>query len=401
MLLAALCWRDIRTMPRSSELSAERVLPPRFSLDGEHQIKLILGNRSARTVYLRVRDELPETFELLGDVADVKIPATGAAQLTYAVRPVKRGAYSFGAVVLRVSGELGLIQKQLSLCVSSTVKVYPRFTGADHYRLLAKIDHRHEIARKPRQIKAPGTDFESLRPYIPGEDPRNIDWKATARRNALISRNKQVEKGQQLAVLLDTGRLMAETIGKYSKLEHALNATIMLSYFTQKRGDAIAVACFSNKIESILPTVKGPSLVARVLESVYAVQARPVESDYWQVIAEVMTLLRRRSLLILLTDVLDSSASAGLINNLSRAAEKHLVLCVVLTEPRIRDIAALIPVSVEQTYQKAAACDLIRRRTLALERMRSRGILVLETDPEHLSVHLIQRYLEIRQANLQ
>jgi uncharacterized protein (DUF58 family) len=194
---------------------------------------------------------------------------------------------------------------------------------------------------------------------------------------------------------------MAETIGKYSKLEHALNATIMLSYFTQKRGDAIAVASFSNKIESILPSVRGPSLVARVLESVYAIQARPVESDYWQVIAEVMTLLRRRSLLILLTDVLDTSASAGLINNLSRAAEKHLVLCVVLTEPRIREIAGLIPASIEQTYQKAAACDLIRRRTLALERMRSRGILVLETDPEHLSIHLIQRYLEIRQADLQ
>ncbi|HEU4344129.1 MAG TPA: DUF58 domain-containing protein, partial [Candidatus Binatia bacterium] len=212
---------------------------------------------------------------------------------------------------------------------------------------------------------------------------------------------KQVEKGQQLAVLVDAGRMMAETIGTVSKLEHALNATIMLSYVTQKRGDAMAVASFSNRIESFLPTVRGASLVSRVMESIYAVQARPVESDYWQVIAEVMALLRRRSLLILLTDVLDSSASAGLINNLTRAAGRHLVLCVVLTEPRIHEIAALSPASVEQTYQKAAACDLLRRRKLALEHMRSRGILVLETDPEHLSVHLVQRYLEIRQADLQ
>jgi uncharacterized protein (DUF58 family) len=210
-----------------------------------------------------------------------------------------------------------------------------------------------------------------------------------------------VEKGQQLAVLLDAGRLMAETIGAYSKLEHALNAAVMLSYIVQKRGDALAVASFSNKIESFLPTVRGPSLMPRVLESLYAVQVRPVESDYWQAIAQVMTLLSRRSLVVLLTDILDASASTGLINNLSRAAEKHLVLCVVLSEPAVREIARTIPGSVAETYRKAAACDQLRRRRLALESMRARGILVLETDPAHLSVQLVQRYLEIRQADLQ
>jgi uncharacterized protein (DUF58 family) len=139
----------------------------------------------------------------------------------------------------------------------------------------------------------------------------------------------------------------------------------------------------------------------RVLESLYAVQARPVESDYWQAIAQVMTRLNRRSLVILLTDILDPSASAGLINNLSRAAEKHLVLCVILTEPAIGEIARSIPVTVEETYRKAAACDQLRRRRVALESMRARKILVLETDPAHLSIHLVKRYLEIRQANLQ
>jgi uncharacterized protein (DUF58 family) len=138
-----------------------------------------------------------------------------------------------------------------------------------------------------------------------------------------------------------------------------------------------------------------------VLESLYAVEVRPVESDYWQVIAQVMTMLRRRSLVILLTDILDASASAGLMNNLSRAAEKHLVLCVMLTEPRIAEIAHSIPTTLEETYRKAAACDQQRRRRLAVESMRSRGILVMETDPAHLSVHLVKRYLEIRQADLQ
>jgi uncharacterized protein (DUF58 family) len=376
-------------------------LPPRFSLDVDQSIKLVLTNRSAQPIRVLVRDELPEVLELLTENLSGNIPAGAQAQLIYSVRPTKRGAYPFGNTVLRVRQGLGLVDRQISLAVLDTAKIYPNFRGLGEYQLLAKINRRDEVVRKPRRMKAPGTDFENLRPYITGEDLRNVDWKATARRGALTSRNKQVEKGQQLAVLLDAGRLMAESVGKYSKLEHALNATVMLSYVAQKRGDALSVASFSNKIESFLPAVRGASVVPRVLESVYAVQVRPVESDYWQVTAEVMSMLRRRSLVILLTDVLDAPASAGLINNLARAAERHLVLCVVLTEPKVREIAALVPATVEQTFQKAAAADLRRRRRLALEHMRARGILVLETDPEHLSIHLVQRYLEIRQADLQ
>lgn len=401
VLIAVLCWRDTATIPPVTKLRASRQLPPRLALDVEHSVELVLTNLSARPVQAAMRDELPDTFESEAEWPQVSIPPAGEARLSYAARPLRRGAHKFGEVVLRVQGERGLIQQQMAIALADTAKVYPNFHGADKYQLLAQIDRRDEVVRKPRPFKAAGTDFESLRPYIPGEDPRNIDWKATARRGATISRNKQVEKGQQLAVLLDAGRLMAETVGKHSKLEHALNAAVMLSYVVQKRGDALSVAAFSNRIESFLPTVRGPSLLSRVLESLYAVQVRPVESDYWQAIAQVMTLLTRRSLVILLTDVLDASASAGLINNLSRAAEKHLVLCVVLNDPEIGAIARAIPSSVEETYRKAAACDQLRRRRLALECMRSRGILVLETDPAHLSVHLVKRYLEIRQANLQ
>ena len=400
-LLAALCWRDTAALPRPAEIAARREVPPRFALDTEHSIKLVLRNRSRVRVRADVRDEVPASFEVLVELPPATMPPGGEAHLNYAVRPRRRGPHSFGDVVLRLQSERDLMQKQISLVTENTAKVYPNFRGADHYQLLVKIDQRDEIARKPVQLRAPGTDFESLRPYVSGEDPRNIDWKATARRGALVSRNKQIEKGQQLAVLIDAGRLMAGTVGNYSKLEHELNATVMLSYVAQKRGDALAVASFSNKIESFLPSVRGPSLLPRVLESLYAVEVRPVESDYWQVIAQVMTMLRRRSLLILLTDVLDASASAGLLSNLSRAAEKHLVLCVVLAEPRIGEIARSIPTTLEEAYRKAAACDQLRRRRLAVESMRAKGILVMETDPVHLSIHLVKRYLEIRQADLQ
>lgn len=400
-ILLALCWRDLRTIPAANLLAARRELPPRFAFDIEHKIDLIIGNRSGRPLQLTVRDELPDSFELRGNLPSGDIPAGEAARFTYSILPLKRGAFAFGDVVVRVSGAAGLLQKQISLSAPNNVKVYPNFKTVARYELLAKIDERQELVRKPRHLRAAGTDFESLRPYLPGDDPRGIDWKATARRGVPIAKNRQVERGQQVAILLDAGRLMAGLVGKYTKLEHAMNAAVMLSYVAEKRGDALAVASFSNRIESFLPTARGSSLVPKVLESLYPVQVRPVESDYWQVIAEAMQLLRRRSLVILLTDVLDASASAGLINNLTRAAGRHLVLCVVLSEPKIRALAEQVALTVAQTYQKAAAADLGRRRRLALEQMRARGILVLETDPEHLSVHLVKRYLEIRQADLQ
>jgi hypothetical protein len=124
-----------------------------------------------------------------------------------------------------------------------------------------KIDRREEFVRRPRRVPVIGMEFESLRPYVAGDDPRQIDWKATARRATLISRNRQVEKGQQIAVLIDSGRLMADGIDGLTKLDHALNAAILLGHVTQKRGDTFAAACFSNRLESFLPAVRGAAIM--------------------------------------------------------------------------------------------------------------------------------------------
>jgi len=163
----------------------------------------------------------------------------------------------------------------------------------------------------------------------------------------------------------------------------------------------VAMATFSDRIESFVPPVRGAAIMRRVLESLSGVEVRQVESDYWQVVGQVMSRLKRRSLVVMMTDVLDSAGSLGLMTNLMRAASRHLVLCVVLIEPRIAEIAASEPKTPRETYVKAAACHMLLQRQIALEKMRSRGILVLESAPEQLTVQLIRRYLEIRRANLQ
>ncbi len=244
-------------------------------------------------------------------------------------------------------------------------------------------------------------EWESLREYEPGEDLRNVDWKATAHRGFLVSRNRAVEKGQQVAILIDSGRLMANRIGSRPRLEYAINAAVMLGYACAKRGDAVSLAAFSNRIESYLPVTKGHAALPRLLEAVYRVEGRDVESDYWEVVAQVISRLQKRTLAVMLTDVLDPWGSSGLARNLIRAAKRHLVLCVVMSEPRVRQMAESTPTTSDEVYTKAAACQLRLDRELALETMRANGILVLETEPARLSVQLVRRYLEIRRGGLQ
>ena len=313
-------------------------------------------------------------------------------------------------MTVRTRGGLGLVRRQFTVTHPSMGKVYPSFLRAHRYDLLAVADRREEATRIPRTARGHGSDFESLRPYAPGDDVRRIDWKTTAKRGFLVSRTFRVDRGQQLTILLDAGRFMAERLGEKTRFEHAVNAAVMLSSTAQTRGDSVSVACFSNRMESFLPAVKGRSTVARVLETLADVQARAVESDYWHVFSQVLARLRKRCLIVLFCEVLDRASSAALLHSLARSAAKHLVLAVVLVDELVAAAAEALPAGartagkpaadVSASYRRAAASHVVLERILALEEMRSRGILVLETTPERLGLDVINRYLGIRKTSV-
>jgi uncharacterized protein (DUF58 family) len=400
LVLGAVCFVDCRSTPAASTLEIERDFG-RFALGGVTDMRISLKNRSKQFIQVAVRDELPAGLERLAPIPEAHLPGSGECEFAYPIRGLRRGHHRIESMTVRIRRPGAFIEKQLRISSAADIRVYPRFSTADEYHLLARISQRDEDVRRPRRVHGRGTDFESLSNYYPGEDLRMVDWKISAKRGHLITRNLQTERGQQISIMIDGGRLMALKIGEYSRFEHALNATVMLSYVAQKRGDAIAVSTFSDRVESFVPPTRGTSIMPRVLESLSTVEVKQVESDYWQVVGQVMDKLKRRSLLIMMTDVLDSAGSAGLLVNLTRAASRHLVLCVVLNEPKISWIAESEPDSIQQTYMKAAAAHLMLQRQLALEKMRSRGILILEASPDKLTVQLIRRYLEIRRANLQ
>ena len=399
-LLAAVSLRDYRLIPDPMAFEVERQFG-RFALGAPGDIQILLTNRSKQLLRISTREELPAGLEQLTPLPEVHLRGKSQCDLTYQVRPVRRGRYHLSGLVLRAGRPGGLMERQLRVPAPAEIRVYPRFSTVDEYRLLARISRQDEDVRRPRRVHGRGTDFESLSTYYPGEDLRIVDWKISAKRGYLVTRNLQTERGQQISVTIDGGRLMSLKIGEFSRFEYALNAAVMLSYVAQKRGDAIAVSTFSDRVESFVPPTRGASIMPRVLESLSTVEVRQVESDYWQVVGQVMDRLKRRSLFIVVTDILDSAGAAGLLTNLTRAAAKHLVLCVVLEEPRIAAVAESAPQTILETYLKAGAAFMKLQRQLALDKMRNRGILTLEASPEHLTIQLIRRYLEIRKANLQ
>ncbi len=398
-LLGAGLWGYLR-MPKPGELSASRRIPPHFSMGGEQEIRLTVTNRSRRRVVLEIRDDVPDCLALLSRFEPIALDPGVSAEVGYRVRPVRRGAARFRVVHGRLRCGADLLRRQFTLPAPSDGRVYPRFLGVDRYDLLARIDRREEVRRVPRLVRGQGTDIESLRPYAAGDDLRHVDWKMSAKRGALISRNFQVERGQQLAILIDSGRFMGEPIGDRPRFEHALDAAVMLGWVAQQRGDTVAMACFSNRIESFLPPLRGRLIMPRMLDALCEVQPRNVESDYWHVFAQVLAQLKKRSLIVLLGEVLDRAGSSGLTSNLARAARKHVVLCVVLAEERVYEAADRVPADAAESYQKAAASHVLLEKAMALDDMRSKGIMVLETSPRHFSVQLVRRYLHIRSAGL-
>ncbi len=399
-VLALVSLRQYVSLPAPDDLAVERRFG-RLSIGAPSPVRLLLTNRSSHALAIQVREEWPPELEQTTPRVSLIARPRNISECSYQVRPRRRGRFALSGLVVRVGRPGALVRKQLRLPAPGTLRVYPRFATADEYRLLARINRRDEDARRRRQVRGQGTEFESLAKYARGDDPRRMDWKASAKRGYLVSRNLQTERGQQISLMIDCGRLMAERIGEYSRLEHALNAAVMLSHVAQKRGDTVAVATFSDRIESFTPALRGAAVVRTVMDSLLSVQVRQVESDYWQVVGEAMDKLKRRSLLIMVTDILDADAGTGLIHNMARAAGRHLVLCVVFTEARVEREADSTPGNRRGAYNKAAASHLWLRRHLALEKMRNQGILVLETPPEELSIELIRRYLEIRKADLQ
>jgi uncharacterized protein (DUF58 family) len=276
------------------------------------------------------------------------------------------------------------------------VKVYPNVASLARNELGGARAALFELGVRPTQNRGEGSDFESLRDYVPGDSPSDIAWKATARRGRPITRTYQVDRSQSVLIVLDCGRLMTTEVAGLSRLDHAINAALLLSYVAVKQGDTIGLLAFSDTVEAYVPPVRGKAALGRMSEALYRLEARPREASYERACEFLALRHRKRSLIVIVTDVVDNDASSALLAHAARFARRHLPLCVTLKNLDLERLATLEPPDERAAYTQAVALDLLHRRRVALEHLRRSGVDVLDVDPRQLGPRIITRYLELK-----
>jgi uncharacterized protein (DUF58 family) len=390
---------DIAVSTKPWEIGLERRSPDHLSLAGWNRIGWTMHNRSRQPVVFQVSEDVPDEIEReTVPVAGTILPRS-RAELSYAVRPTRRGLYELGDIYVRYRTVLGLLIRQKRFPARTPVRVYPNVANLARYELAAQRHRLAELGLKSARQHGKGTMFESLRDYVPGDDLADIAWKATARRGRLITRSFEAERSQNVLVVIDSGRLMTTQVEKLSRLDYAINAAILLTYVAMKQGDYIGMLAFSDRIEAYLPPLKGRGALGRMNEALYRIEPRLREPNYELACRFLSLRHRKRSLIIMLTDVIDKDASSALLAYAARFVRHHLPVCVTLRNPELEARAASRPAQASDCFAKAVALQMLGRRGEALARMRRQGVDVLDVDPRQLTPRLLDRYLELKRRH--
>ena len=396
LILGAFMLLDALMLPRRSRIRIERIVPQRISLSVPARIAFNVFNGAQRRAEIRLAEDLPEGFTALPCECAGTFGPGAEGTLEYRLTARRRGRYALSALDVRVLPAFGLFARQFRLNLPSPLDVYPNLVNTRRYELQLRrgLQSDQGVARM-RQI-GQGTEFESLRHYSAGDGMARVDWKATARRSTLIVRNYEPERHQSLLVAIDVGRATAGEFLGISRLDYFINAAVMLAYAALRQGDWFSLVAFSDRIESYLPPVRRLQSMERVARALYELEPRLVEADYGAACRFMGLKQRKRSLICLMTDVIDREASSVIIAYMARFARVHLPLAVTLADPEVREIAREPLSTCADVFSKAVALDALDAREEALMRMRAMGVSVLEANPGDLITEVLRRYLQIK-----
>jgi uncharacterized protein (DUF58 family) len=329
---------------------ARRVLASdKLSLGAWNPVQVELSNITARVQRVMVRDLPPPSFlvDVPATVFKVAVPAEASRTLSYRVRPPRRGDASFGDLFVRVDGPLGLVRRAYRQVGSAQpIRVYPSLRELRRYDLLVRRGLEIQPLGRPVRVAGASTEFERVREYLPDDEFRRINWKATARRAQPMVNQFEAERSQNLVVLLDAGRAMSALAERESdeedaepgltKLDYALNAALLLVYVASMRGDRVALLAYADDVRTFVPLQRGRRALLATVQALYNLRAEPVEPDHGRAFDFLGKRNLRRSLVVLFTDLADRESSANLAAHVLRAARHHLVVCVTLGDPNVR-----------------------------------------------------------------
>jgi uncharacterized protein (DUF58 family) len=402
VVLAIVASRERRQLQEAyGRISIRRTLPAVIGRDAAFDVRLSVSNANAYPLNVQMRDEHPASAVPRLVIYSARIPAGGEERFSTACRIPRRGRHQFGPVWVRIEGRYRLLEAQQAIDCCATVKVLPE-TFVSRDELQKDVGAQIRLLDQQRKARhfGTGTEFESLYPFRTGDDPRRIDWRATARQQTLVVRRFQIERHRDVMIIIDCGRLMGTDCGRGTKLDCAIDAALNLARVALQSGDRCGVATYDHAVRGFLPPVAGARALRSIVSSIYDVDTQWHESDFTPMIAELRSRQAKRTFLIVISDLSDAETSKRLCSSLQLLQRQHLVLFAALRTPLLARVVHEPVETVGDSARKAVVFRLLRDRGRALFALRRGGVHILDVEPQQLTLPLVNQFVELRQRNL-
>jgi uncharacterized protein (DUF58 family) len=407
---------DLSRLPKPNQIEVARQWESPLYLGESTEVTLRVSNEARAMIRVSLQDDVPDSLAPSPPGGEIEVRKGEARSLSYSVLPVSRGDTSLQDIHLRYQGLLRFAERRAAVRLKQTVRVYPSLRESKQYMLYLMRSRQIELEKRLRRTIGAGREFESLRDYREGDEPRDICWTATARRGKLVTRTYQMERSQQVAIVIDAGRLLqakVQPLGHHpespdlkwpsgvvlAKLDYAVSAALSLARVALYSGDAVGLTAYARSLQARLLPARGAWHLRTLVESLALVQGKLAEGDHQAAAGYLLSTHKRRSLVVWLTDLAETAATPEVIEAASRLAARHLVLFIAIGQPELYRLAAVRPTSVREAYRYVVAQEIIERRDLLLRRLRHQGALAFELEPNQLAAGLVNRYLEVKERS--
>ncbi len=385
-------------LSRRDRVEVSRHSLQRLSIGRDNPVILSVTTQRNKATILRIRDTCPDQdFQISPELLICELNEQGTQDFTYQAKPFQRGEYEWGHIHLRQLSNWKLAWMDWKIPQPQTVAVYPDLIGLRSLSIRLTLQSSGAM-RRARRIGM-GTEFAELKEYGTGDDPRLIDWKATARRSRPLVRLLEPEQEQTLIILLDRGRLMTANIQGIQRFDWGMNATLSLALAGLQRGDRVGVGVFDRTMHTWIPPERGQNHLSKLVERLTPIQPDLLEPDYLGAATTLVGQQARRALVVMITDIVDTTASAELLLALGRMTPRYLPFCVTLRDPQVDQQAHQFTTDVTESYGRAVALDLLAQRQVAFAILKQKGVLVLDAPANHITDELVDRYLQLKLRN--
>ena len=405
VVLAAWLW-DLLRLPRPDQLEVRRIWEKRPSLGVPGNVVVEVRNGGKISIRARIVDDTPTQLRSEPPDLDLRVKAGATAEARYAVMSAERGDVRLGRIFLRFQSPLGLAERWAVAETQQTIRVLPNLEQARRQTLYLIRSRQVELEKRRRRQRGIGREFDSLREYREGDELRDISWTATARRRHLITRVFQMERSQNVWLVLDAGRLLRAQVHepgnapRFSKLDYAVIAAISLAQVALYCGDRVGLLAYGRRIQQNLSAGRGAHHVRAIVESLAQVRAEALESDHGRAVRALLNAQKRRSLVVWITDFAETATIPEVIEYAMHLTPRHLVVFAAMGQPDLKTLADAIPAVTADMYRHGAALEISQRRDILMRGLRQRGVLALELMPGILASSLVTQYLDIKERSL-